>query len=82
MQADKMKWAYTFVLLAVTLGWSVFTVMIVKGALAEPSEMGILEASGTSVFLGALIGWNALVIQYWFRKKAPPADVEKQENGV
>lgn len=71
MQADRMKWFYTFVLLAVTLGWAVFTVMIVKGALSEPSELGILEASGSSVFLGALIGWNALVVQYWFRKKSP-----------
>jgi len=71
MQADKMKWVYTFVLLAVTLGWAVFTVMIVRGALAEPSEVGILEASGTSVFLGALISWDALVVQYWFRKKSP-----------
>jgi len=78
MQADKMKWVYTFVLLAVTLGWSVVTVMIVKGALTEPSELGVLESSGTSVFLGALIGWNALVIQYWFRKKAPPADAPKE----
>jgi len=71
MQADKMKWVYTFVLLAVTIGWSVFTVLIVKVALAAPSEAGILEASGTSVLLGALIGWNALVVQYWFRKKSP-----------
>ncbi|KKL86392.1 hypothetical protein LCGC14_1945200 [marine sediment metagenome] len=71
MQAEKMKWVYTFVMLLVTLGWAVFTVLIVKGALAEPSEAGILEASGTSVLLGALIGWNALVVQYWFRKKTP-----------
>ncbi|KKL44778.1 hypothetical protein LCGC14_2362300, partial [marine sediment metagenome] len=67
MQADKMKWVYTFVLLAVTLGWAVFTVVIVRSALAEPSEVGVLEASGTSVFLGALISWDALVVQYWFR---------------
>jgi len=71
MQADRMKWLYTFVLLAVTLGWAVFTVLIVRSALSEPSGVGVLEASGTSVFLGALIGWNALVVQYWFRKKSP-----------
>ncbi len=71
MQADRMKWIYTFVLLLVTLGWAVFTVLIVKGALAEPSEVGILEVSGTSVLLGALISWDALVVQYWFRKKSP-----------
>ncbi|KKL59767.1 hypothetical protein LCGC14_2212020 [marine sediment metagenome] len=71
MQADKMKWVYTFVLLFVTLGWAVFTVLIVRSALAEPSELGVLEASGTSVFLGALISWDALVVQFWFRKKTP-----------
>ncbi len=71
MQADRMKWVYTFVLLVVTLGWAVFTVLIVRSALAEPSQVGILEASGTSVLLGALISWDALVVQYWFRKKSP-----------
>jgi len=69
MKGDKMKWVYTFVLLFVTVGWAVFTVMVVNSALAEPTGNGVLEASGTSVFLGALIGWNALVIQFWFRKK-------------
>jgi len=72
MESDlKMKWVYTILLLLVTLGWAVFTVLIVRSAITEPSSVGILEVSGTSVFLGALIGWNALVIQYWFRKKAP-----------
>ncbi|MBA7657305.1 hypothetical protein ES703_65242 [subsurface metagenome] len=71
MPGDKMKWLYTFLLLLITVGWAVFTVMIVRGALAEPSVVGILEASGTSVLLGALIGWNTLVVQYWFRKKPP-----------
>ena len=71
MQADRMKWFYTFVLLLVTIGWAVFTVMVVKNAQAAPSAAGILEASGTSVLLGALISWDALVVQYWFRKKSP-----------
>jgi len=69
--AEKLKWVYTILLLLVTMGWAVFTVMVIKGSLTLPSQSGILEASGTSVLLGALIGWNALVIQYWFRKKSP-----------
>ena len=69
MRGDKMKWLYTFMLLLITVGWAVFTVMIVRGALAEPSVTGVLEASGTSVLLGALIGWNSLIVQYWYRKK-------------
>ena len=76
MQADRMKWIYTFVLLFATLAWAIFTVLVVLNAAAEPTEAGILEASGTSVLLGALMSWDALVVQYWFRKKspAPPAD--------
>lgn len=66
-----MKWVYTFVLMAVTVGWAVFSVIVVAGALAEPTALSVLEASGTSVLLGALIAWNANVNQFWFRKKTP-----------
>ena len=66
---DKMKWLYTFFLLLVTIAWAVFSVMVVKSAIAAPTATGVLEASGTSVLLGALIGWNSLVIQFWFRKR-------------
>lgn len=68
-KTDLMKWTYTFVLLAATIGWAVFTVIVVKDAMVVPTAAGILETSGTSVLLGAFIGWNALVIQYWFRKR-------------
>lgn len=76
-KTDSMKWIYTFVLLVVTIGWAVFTVIVVKDAMAVPTAAGILEASGTSVLLGALIGWNALVIQHWFRKKAPASETRE-----
>lgn len=72
-----MKWIYTFVLLIATIGWAVFTVIVVKDAMATPTAAGILEASGTSVLLGALIGWNSLVIQHWFRKKAMSGEIPK-----
>ena len=71
MTLEKMKWVYTFFLLIVTIGWSVFCVLVVKNALAEPTEQGILQVAGVTVLLGALIGWNAIVVQYWFRKKTP-----------
>lgn len=71
MKPDTWKWLYTFVLLLVTLGWAIFTVVVIKGVMAEPTAVGVLEASGTSVFLGALIAWNGNVNQYWFRKKPP-----------
>ena len=70
--SERMKWIYTFVLLGVTLGWAAFAVWIVRDTMAEPTSVGVLESSGTSVLLGALIGWNALVVQFWFRKKGPP----------
>ena len=77
MKTDSMKWIYTFVLLAVTIGWAVFTVLVVKSVIDAPTAAGVLEASGTSVLLGALIGWNSLVLQFWFRKKAPPGETPK-----
>lgn len=76
-KTDFMKWIYTFVLLVVTIGWAVFTVVVVRGVADAPTAAGVLEASGTSVLLGALIGWNALVIQHWFRKKAPASETQK-----
>lgn len=74
MYDDRYKWAYTFVLLLVTIFWSVFTVFIVRDALHEPSTIGVIEASGTSVLLGALIAWNGNVNQYYFRKKPNEID--------
>jgi len=72
---EKMKWLYTFVLLFITVGWAIFTVMIVKSALAEPSMLGVIEASGTSVLLGAFLTWNANVNKHWFGgEKKPPEE--------
>jgi len=71
VKQEDIKWLYTFFLLIVTIGWAVFSVIVIKSAMSAPSPASVLEASGTSVLLGALIGWNALVIQHWFRKKTP-----------
>lgn len=76
-KADLMKWIYTFVLLVVTIGWAVFTVIVVKSVTDAPTAAGVLEASGTSVLLGALIGWNSLVIQHWFRKKPTSGEIRR-----
>lgn len=72
-QGNRPKWVYTFFLLLVTVGWAVFCVLTIKNAVAMPTSASVLEASGTSVLLGALITWNAAVVQYWFRKKSPSA---------
>lgn len=72
---EKMKWVYTFVLLLVLLGWAVFSVLVVKAALAEPTAASVLEASGTSVLLGALLAWNGNVNKHWFGgEKKPPEE--------
>jgi hypothetical protein len=69
--SDWLKWLYTFVLLGVTIGWGVFCVNVIRAALLIPSVTGILETAGVASVMGALISWNALVIQHWFRKKSP-----------
>lgn len=69
---EKMKWAYTFVLLGATLGWAIFLVFVVWNALMRgPEPSDVIAAAGVGVLLGALIAWNGNVNQYWFRKKNP-----------
>jgi len=75
---EKMKWVYTFVLLFLTVAWAVFTVEVVMAAMAVPTSASVLEASGTSVFLGALLTWNANINKHWFGGEKTPA-VDKPE---
>ena len=79
MKGDRMKWIYTFVLLGITLGWAIFTKNTVLEAIVVPDPVNILEASGTSVLLGALIVWNGNVNQFWFRKKPPVEEKPAKE---
>ena len=80
-KGDLMKWLYTFVLLGATLAWARFTVLIVVETLASPTSLGVLEASGASILLGALIAWNANVNQFWFRKAAPKEELNPPPGG-
>jgi len=68
-----MKWIYTFVLLGATIGWAYFTVSVTKEAMTIPvtDPSTVLEASGASLLMGALIVWNGNVNQHWFRKRGP-----------
>ena len=68
---DKLKWLFTFTLLGATIGWGVFTVLIVKDAMVTPNSANVLESAGAGVVTGALVSWTGLVIQFWFRKKSP-----------
>jgi len=71
MRGDLIKWAYSFVLLGVTIWWGVFCVNTVMTALQSLTEADVLMTAGVSVLMGALISWDALIIQHWFRKKTP-----------
>ncbi len=73
LRGDPPKWAYTFLLLFMTMGWARFLVKVIQDTLADPNAARIIEVSGVSVLLGALIAWNGTVNSYWFRK-APPKD--------
>ena len=72
---ERWKWLYTFVLLIFTLLWAAYCVETVRNVVMSPDAAGVLEASGTSVVLGALIAWNGNVNQYWFRKRPGDSDV-------
>ena len=71
VEMDTLKWAYSFVMLAVLIGWAVFSVLIVRDAIAAPDAAGIMEVAGVSAVTGALITLNTLIAQHWFRKATP-----------
>ncbi len=71
MKGDNMKWLYSFILLGVTLVWSVFLVLIIRNAVGSPTPAGIIAAAEVGGLEGFLISGNMLIIQYWFRKKGP-----------
>ena len=72
-KGDTPKWVYSFVLLFLTLGWAGFLVWLVKDTIANPNAVKVIEVTGVSALLGALITWNQSIVSYWFRK-APPKD--------
>lgn len=79
MNGDNLKWAYSFFLLIITVAWASFTVWVVRDTMDNLSAVGVMEASGAAGLLGALSTWNALVIQYWFRKR--PSSSQPKSGG-
>ena len=73
--SDIVKWVYSFVLLGATVWWAKFCVDTVRAALLQPTPIDVLAVAGVSGFLGALVSWNVIVIQHWFRKKSPDKEV-------
>lgn len=79
MQDKYLRWGYTFILLLLTLGWAAFVMLMVRWTTDQPNATNIVELSGTSAVLGALIVWNGNVNQFWFRKKPNETEVKDAE---
>jgi len=71
MKSANFKHAYAFILLGLTFLWAVFCVWITWQAIKMPTSTGVIVAAGSDSLLGALISWNALIIQHYFRKSTP-----------
>ena len=78
MKGRNFKYTYAFVLLALTFLWASFCVWMTLQAMQIKSEGAILGAAGVDTLLGALISWNALIIQHYFRKAVPEDKVREE----
>ena len=75
----KFKEILTLLLLALTMGWGVFAVLMTYKALCTLDQVSVLASAGADVILGSLITWTGLSIQYWIRKR--PGDSDANEGG-
>jgi hypothetical protein len=55
---SKRKWLFTFMLLLITVVYAVLSQFV-------------WQSKAGDILLGALVGWNSLTIQFFFRKAAP-----------
>lgn len=74
MSDSNLKWVFTFTMIFITIAWAVFTVFIVRDVALkvntnEIQQIDVIAVAGAGTLMGALIGWDTLIIQYWFRKK-------------
>lgn len=83
MSDQNLKWIFTFFMIVVTVGWAIFSVLLVSDVAQKVSDgtieqIDVIGTAGAGTLAGALIGWDTLIIQYWFRKK--PAESENENN--
>lgn len=57
---SRMKMRFAYILLALTVAYAVVSQFV-------------FASKAGDILLGALVGWNSLTIQYFFRKAAPDA---------
>ena len=74
MNDEQFKQRYSVILLAVTIAWAAFCVVLTYLAASQKSTPDILASAGANVLLGALINWMGNVNQFWFRKAKPKDD--------
>ena len=72
--ADWAKWIYSFLLLLLTVGWGYLSLVVLERALKDKLPVDILVSAVVSVLLGAMLTWDSLVVQHWFRKATPADD--------
>lgn len=71
MKSNNFKHIYALVLLALTFGWACVCLYITWKTMTNPTSSSVLVTAGVDTLLGALISWNALIIQHYFRKSTP-----------
>jgi len=71
MKSNNFKHIYALVLLGLTFAWAVFATWMTYRALQTLKAEDFLGAAGVDTLLGALITWNATIIQHYFRKAIP-----------
>jgi uncharacterized membrane protein len=71
VKSNNFKHIYSILLLVLTFLWALFCVWITWTATQNLNQASIVAAAGCDALLGALISWNALIIQHYFRKATP-----------
>ena len=71
MKSNNFKHVYALLLLALTFAWACLCVWVTYMAVKLATSTTILGAAGVDTLLGALISWNALIIQHFYRKSTP-----------
>ena len=75
MDNQTFKEKFTEKLFFTTVAWAVFCAILTGIAIIWENTSNILVAAGADTLLGALVSWNVITIQYWFRKKPNDPDV-------
>lgn len=70
MSDQSFKQLFTFILFMATVLWAIFSVYVTAAALDGGAD-NVMAAAGVDTFLGALLSWNVLTIQHWFRRAKP-----------